>query len=155
MSAAVPRRHAARLRFLRELLGYGGVAVIALAADAALLWFGVTRLRLPAQPCAALSFTAGAVVAWWLSTRVVFSQHRLRHRGLELLIFTALGTVGLAINALVLFVTLRGLGWTLLAGKACSAGATFSGNFLLRRQLLFTARPARGGAPALDRGART
>jgi len=142
MPVTFRRPSAAHLRFVRELVGYGVVAVIALATDTGLLWLGIRRLGLPAQLTAAVSFTAGAVVAWWLSTRIVFSQHRLHRSGVELLAFTALGTVGLAINAVVLHLTLQTLHWPLIDSKICSAVATFSGNFLLRRQLLFTARAA-------------
>ena len=49
----------------------------------------------------------------------------------------SLGLVGLALNALVLFVTVSRLGMDLMFGKGVAAGCTFIANFALRRQLLF------------------
>jgi putative flippase GtrA len=92
---------------------------------------------------ATLSFLAGAAVAYVLSVRFVFSEHRLHNRKLEFAGFVLLGLVGVAINSLVLFVTVGRLGMDLAVAKVIAAGCTFLANFALRRQLLFhTARTA-------------
>jgi len=79
---------------------------------------------------------AGASVAYALSVRFVFSAHRLCDRRLEFTWFVALGLVGVAINLLVLYVTVGRLGVDLVFAKAMAACCTFCANFTLRRQLL-------------------
>jgi putative flippase GtrA len=93
---------------------------------------------------ATVSFLAGATVAYVLSVRFVFSAHRLHDRRLEFTSFVLLGLFGVAINLLVMFVTVGRLGMDLLYAKAVAACFTFVANFLLRRQLLFRT----GAAPA-------
>ena len=90
----------------------------------------------------ALSFTAGATIAYWLSVRFVFSAHRLRNRKLEFVSFVLLGLAGLAVNSLALFIAVGKLGIDLLLAKGLAAGCTFFINFTLRRQLLFHTRAA-------------
>ncbi len=116
---------------------YAAASAVALAADAGLLLL-LTRFAgwqyLLAGTC---SFVAGASVAYALSVQFVFSSHRLHSRKLEFAGFVALGLVGLAVNALVLFVAVSQLGMALLVAKLLAAGCTFVTNFALRRQLLF------------------
>ncbi|HTP40324.1 MAG TPA: GtrA family protein [Steroidobacteraceae bacterium] len=130
-------------KLCRDLVGYGLVSALALALDAGLLLALTRYAGLHYQLAAALSFSAGALLAWWLSSRWVFSQHQLANRGTELLAFVGLGLVGLVVNAAVLGLAVQWLHWPLLAGKFLAVGGTFFCNFILRRQLLFTAHEVR------------
>jgi putative flippase GtrA len=107
---------ASKLRAVRELLGYGAASAIA--------------------------FMSGGLIAYTLSVRFVFQQHRIRRRSLELTCFLAPGTVGIGVNALVLSLAIEVAGIGLLAAKICAAGCTFATNFALRRNLLFAADAA-------------
>jgi putative flippase GtrA len=130
-------------KLAQDLFGYGAVSALALVVDTGLLLTLTRYGHLHYQIAASLSFTAGALVAWWLSSRFVFSHHQLAGRGTELLAFLGLGLVGLGVNALVLGLAVQWLKWPLLAGKSVAIAGTFLCNFALRRQLLFTTRPSR------------
>jgi putative flippase GtrA len=125
---------------LNEAAKYAAVSAIALVADTGLL-LGLTRYGgWQYLPASAVSFMAGAIIAYLLSVRFVFHAHRLSSRGLEFGGFVVIGLVGVAVNMLVLFVTHGKLGMDLVLGKGVAAGCTFLTNFALRRQLLFRAR---------------
>jgi putative flippase GtrA len=130
------------LRLLSEAAKYAAASAVALAVDYALL-LGLTHYAgWDYRIAATVSFLAGASVAYALSVRFVFSAHRLHSRSLEFTWFVALGLVGVAINLLVLYVTVGRFGMGLVYAKAVAACCTFSANFALRRQLLFRAAPA-------------
>ena len=122
----------------RQVIGYGIASAVALGADAGLL-YALTRYAhwdyLPASAC---SFTTGAFVAYALSIRLAFHSHRLRNRWLEILSFVLLGLAGLAVNSLAMFIAVSKLGLMVLPAKALAAVCTFTANFIVRRQLLFT-----------------
>jgi len=124
-----------------ELAGYGVASICALAVDMTLLWILVQYLSVGYVLAATLSFLAGATVAYSLSVRLAFKEHRLSDRRAEFLSFVALGTVGLAINAAIVAVSVKYLGLHYLIAKCGAAGCTFICNFALRRQVLFV-RPA-------------
>jgi len=130
---------------LRQLLGYGGASVIALAMDVSLLELLVQACGWHYIPAAITAFISGGIVAYILSVRFVFEQHRVRNRALELVLFLALGFAGVAVNTLVLSLAIEIAGIGLLAAKFCAAACTFATNFALRRNLLFatnaTSRP--------------
>ena len=83
------------------------------------------------------AFLGGAVVAYELSVRLAFKQHRLESRRKEFASFVAIGVVGLAVNAAVIFVMVRYAGLHYLIAKCVAAGCTFFCNFVARRQILF------------------
>jgi putative flippase GtrA len=75
-----------------------------------------------------------------LSITMVFDQRRLADRRLEFLSFAAIGGIGLAINAGVMFLAVSYAGVHYLVAKCIAAGFTFAFNFIARRQLLFQKR---------------
>ena len=122
-----------------ELAGYAVASVAALAVDMGLLAALTSLLGWHYLPSSALSFTAGGVVAYALSVRLAFRFHHISNKGVELISFIALGTVGLLVNSLVMWIAVARLGMAVIASKACAAACTFTVNFLLRRQMLFAA----------------
>jgi putative flippase GtrA len=131
-------------RLLRELLGYGAASALALAVDIALLAGLVELAGWHYVAASVVAFICGSLVAYTLSVRFVFQQHRVRRRSLEFTCFLALGTVGIAVNTLVLSLAIEVAGIGLLVAKICAAGCTFATNFALRRNLLFAADAATG-----------
>ena len=129
----------AQSRFMRELLGYTLASAAALAVDVSLLTFLVQITGWHYLPASIVAFVTGAWVAYGLSIHFVFRSHRIRNRSLELGCFVALGSAGLAVNSLTLFIAISKAGLGLLTAKMLGAGCTFATNFALRRQLLFTA----------------
>ena len=126
--------------FLQEAQGYCAASLCALGVDMAILWILVHFFSWRYLAAATASFLVGAVVAYRLSVRLAFKQHRLRDRRAEFVSFVAIGTAGLAINAGVIAVAVRYFGLHYIIAKCVAAGFTFTCNFLARRQLLFVRR---------------
>jgi putative flippase GtrA len=125
---------------LKEAFGYAAASGCALLIDIAVLWGLVHFLSVGYLTAATISFLAGAVVAYQLSVKIAFKRHRLRIRELEFIYFVAIGGIGLVVNAIVIFFAVAYLGLHYLAAKCLAAGFTFSCNFILRRQILFSER---------------
>jgi putative flippase GtrA len=125
---------------LKEAAGYGAASGCALLVDFVVLWGLVHFLSVGYLTAATISFFAGAMVAYHLSVKIAFKQHRLRIRELEFICFVAIGGIGLAVNILVIFIGVTYLGLHYLAAKCLAAGFTFSCNFIARRQILFSVR---------------
>ena len=127
--------------WIPELLGYGLASGVALLADMGLLTGLVKLAHWPYLAAASLAFIAGAAVAYVLSVRFVFHHRHSVRRTVEFSSFVGLGLAGLVVNAGVMFVAVSAAGIALVPAKLLAAGATFTTNFTLRRQLLFA--PAR------------
>jgi putative flippase GtrA len=127
---------------LQQVVGYGAASACALAADVTLLWLLVRFCGWGYLSAATASFISGAFVAYALSLRLAFHQHRLADQRLEFVSFVAIGTAGLAINAAVISLAVRYLGLHYLLAKCLAAGFTFFCNFFARRQILFVRQSA-------------
>jgi putative flippase GtrA len=121
----------------KEAVGYAAASACALLVDMTTLWILVHFLDWGYMVASATSFLGGAVVAYELSIRLAFKHHRLESRSKEFATFVAIGVVGLAVNAAVIFVLVRYAGLHYLIAKSVAAGCTFSCNFVARRQMLF------------------
>ena len=127
---------------IKEAIGYGAASAGALVVDMTILWVLVRFFAWGYLAAASTSFLAGAVVAYALSLKLAFKQHRLRNQRVEFISFVAIGTAGLAINAGVISLAVRYLGLHYLLAKCVAAGFTFMCNFVARRQLLFVSHSA-------------
>lgn len=125
---------------LKEGFGYLVASGCALVVDVTILWILVQYFSWPYLAAATTSFIAGVAVAYAFSVKLVFKQRRLADRRAEFVSFAALGAVGLAINAAVIFLTVKFLGLHYLIAKCMAAGFTFVCNFVSRRQFLFVER---------------
>jgi putative flippase GtrA len=121
-----------------ELFGYGIASAVALGVDMGILKALVSWVGWNYLVAATISFTAGAVVAYILSVRLAFGSRRVTNRSIELLVFVALGIVGLVVNAAVIWACVSLVGLVVLQAKLVAAVGTFLTNFTLRRALLFT-----------------
>ncbi len=120
-----------------QLFRYTFVGGASFAVDF-LLMVGLTELcGLYYLASATLSFLAGLLVNYAMSKAWVFSRSRIRQKGIEFLLFAAIGVVGLALNYLLLkFITeWTGLHYTL--SKIITAAIVYLYNFLARKYLLF------------------
>lgn len=130
------------LRALHELFGYAVASGIALSVDVSMLALLAGPGGWHYLPASIVAFISGGLVAYTLSVKFVFQQHRVARRSLEVIGFVALGVIGVAINSLVLWLAIQVAGIGLLVAKFCAAGCTFATNFALRRRLLFTVNAA-------------
>jgi putative flippase GtrA len=126
-------------RLLPQLIRYGLASGVALGFDMGTL-IALTHIGMPYLPAAALGFTVGAMVAYLLSIRFVFSTHLIHNRALEFGTFLVLGIAGLLVTTLVMRIAVGSFGTNLIAAKCVAACGTFGTNFALRRQVLFRTR---------------
>lgn len=122
---------------LKEACGYGAASGCALIVDVAILWMLVRFYSWHYLAAATISFLAGASVAYVLSVRLAFKQHRLRDRHAEFIGFVMIGVAGLALNAAIMSLAVRYFGLNFLLAKCVAAACTFTCNFVARRQILF------------------
>jgi putative flippase GtrA len=127
-------------KLLREALGYGAASLCALTVDMGILWTLVHFFSWEYLAAATASFLAGAVVAYLLSVKIAFKEHRLRDRRAEFASFVGIGTIGIAVNAGVMSMAVRYFGLHYIIAKCVAAGFTFTCNFAVRRQMLFVRR---------------
>jgi putative flippase GtrA len=130
------------MRLLRDATRYGAVSAVSLAVNMAILLVLVQLLHWGNLIAATTSFIAGAFVAYGLSVRFVFTQHRLRNRRAECVTFIAIGAIGLAVNTGLIYLATERLGLHILVANGVAAGCSFACNFLARRQILFLATDA-------------
>jgi len=134
-------------QLVRDAILYSAASGVALAVDVGLLWVLVERFGLYYLAAATMSFVAGTVVVYVLSTGYIFRQRRVDDRRIEFSVFAAIGALGVLVNLAVLKLAVDAFHVHYLVGKLASVVFTFSLNFGLRRTLLFTA-PGQRRMPA-------
>ena len=127
---------------VREASRYLLASGCAFCVDIGVLWILVQYFSWGYIAAATASFLSGIVVGYLLSIGMVFNYRRLESQRIEFLSFTAIGGVGLVINATVIYLAVKYFGVYYLIAKCVAAGFTFAFNFIARRQMLFVRRPA-------------
>jgi len=127
-------------KMLRQAAAYGAASLCALSVDMGILWALVHFFSWKYLFAATVSFLAGVLVAYVLSVRFAFKEHRLEDRRAEFAAFAAIGALGVVINAGVMSIAVRYFGLHYIIAKCVAAGVTFTCNFVTRRQMLFSRR---------------
>jgi putative flippase GtrA len=126
----------AERRGLARYLLVGGLSA---CIDIGLFLLFAQVLGLPYLPVATATFVIATLANYFLSVRFVFkSGHRFGQKHEILLVFAVSG-VGLALNALILWLCVEWGHFPLLVGKLAATGTLFFWNFLARRFLVFGA----------------
>ena len=86
---------------------------------------------------ATISFIAGLVVNYLLSTSWIFRKSKLVNRWTEFVIYSAIGVVGLGMNALFLYVFTDCLHIYYMLSKIITAAMVMLWNFFARKIILF------------------
>jgi putative flippase GtrA len=119
---------------------YFAAAAIAFAVDFG-SYMGLIHLAgvhyLSAAP---LGFALGVATIYALSIRWVFSHRRLADSRMEFALFAAIGIAGMALNQLMIYAGVEGLGLSYALAKILSAAVAFGFNFCARKIFLFTKR---------------
>lgn len=123
---------------LREFLLYFAASAAALALDTTVFTLSL-RLGVHLAVAACFGFSLGLMLIYTISTRHVFSQHRLTDRRHEFALFALIGLAGLLLTEALLWLLVTQLGMPPIAAKLSSACGVFLFNFALRKALLFTA----------------
>ncbi|MFV0280936.1 MAG: GtrA family protein [Rhodoblastus sp.] len=125
-----------------DAIAYGAASVVALAVDWGSLVGLTSVFHVDYLAAACIAFSLGLIVAYLLSVRVVFKDRsRYGARG-EIVGFLVTGVIGLALNQVLIFAFVGGLGLPVAIAKAPTVAFVFTFNFLSRRLLLFYGRSA-------------
>lgn len=126
---------------MREFIAYFAASIVALGVDVAVLALLVTKMGVGPLTAACISFLTGAVALYFISTSLVFGYRRYDDARIEFTLFIAIGILGFAINAVVIYLLAEKLRLHFLLAKAVAAACTFGANYLLRQTFLFSAVP--------------
>jgi putative flippase GtrA len=126
------------LSLLREATMYLLASAVALGVDFGLSVALIRWVGTPYQVAAAVGFLSGLLTVYALSTSWVFGERAVQSRFQEFLIFSAIGIVGLLLNAFILYLGVTVMKYKFEYAKGMSVAIVFSFNFIMRKALLFT-----------------
>lgn len=121
-------------QFLRYIVA-GGLAFV---CDISALWVMTEHLGIHYLISASLAFLLGLAVNYLICVGFIFEYRASVNSLHEFALFTAVGLLGLALNALILFGLTEGLALHYLTSKLFSAAVVLLFNFSARRHLLFS-----------------
>lgn len=124
----------------RQMIRYVAAGGIAFVADFTTLVAAVQLLHLHYLVAATLGFLVGVVVCYALSLRWAFDEHSYRSRTLEMVLFAAIGVVGLVLNNFVMWGLVEFVHLSYPAAKVVAAAFVLVFNFAARRSILFSKR---------------
>jgi len=125
-------------RIVVDLFKYGIVSLGALALDAGTMVFLNKALGVNYLVAAAIGFTSGLGLVYWLSIRYVFGDIRRLRPSREIFGFLVTGLIGLLLNEILMKTFVEHVGLTVPVAKIPTAGLVFLFNFTARRMLLFS-----------------
>jgi putative flippase GtrA len=131
-------RHGGVGRIFVDLVRYGIASVGALALDAGTMLFLNKALGVNYLVAAAVGFTSGLALVYWLSVRYVFGDIRRLRPSQEILGFLVTGLIGLLLNEILMSMFVERVGLSVALAKIPTAGFVFLFNFSARRVLLFS-----------------
>ena len=123
--------------WIAQLIRYVFVGGGAFCVDYGLLYlctdFGHVHYLLSAT----LSFIAGLIVNYVLSTKWIFTKSRISNSLIEFVIYAIIGVVGLVLNDLLMYIFTDRLYIHYLISKLITAVIVMGWNFIGRRTILF------------------
>ena len=124
-----------------EFARYFAAGLVALCVDFA-LYVGLTELAgWHYLFSATAAFCVGLTTVYLFSVFWVFRERRFKRRSHEFLLFAAIGVIGLALTAGVLYVLTDSLGLDYRVSKIAAVGLVFMFNFVCRKLFLFRTAP--------------
>ncbi len=123
--------------FIIKLFLYGLSSGAALVADFGLLTLLVEKFSMYYLYAAAIGFSAGCVVNYFVSIYFVFEDRSGNSQAFTATLFVLVGVGGLLLNQLILYVGVDLLSTDYRLSKVASAGIVFWFNFLIRGFFVF------------------
>jgi len=120
-----------------QLFRYTFVGGFAFVIDFGLLFSLTEYLKVYYLIAAAISFSVGVFVNYFLSVTWVFSAHSLSSKTAEFTIFVLIGIGGLGLNELFIWLFTSVCGIYYLMSKLMSTVFVYLWNFFARKYLLF------------------
>lgn len=124
-----------------QLFRYLFVGGFAFVVDYSLLFILTEYFHLHYLASATISFIAGLLVNYFLSTHWIFRHSKLKNKSLEFFIFAFIGIVGLLLNNLLLFILTDYLHLHYMLSKLITAAIVMGWNFTGRKLILFKDKP--------------
>lgn len=120
-----------------QLFRYTIVGGVSFLVDYALLFTLTEYLHLHYLLSATISFVAGLVVNYLISTSWIFRHSKLKSRSSEFMIYGVIGVIGLLLNNLLLYVFTDWMGIHYMFSKLITAVLVMGWNFMGRKFILF------------------
>ena len=120
-----------------QLIRYTFVGGFAFIVDFFLLWFLTDICHIHYLISASLSFLAGLIINYLISTRWVFDKSKVSNKKLEFLFFGLIGVVGLGLNDLLIWLLTDFSKFHYLVSKIIAVFLVYLWNFFARKYLLY------------------
>ena len=121
-----------------QLFRYCFVGGLAFLVDYGLLVFFTEVVGLHYLISATISFIAGLVVNYLLSTSWIFRKSKLENKWAEFIIFAIIGVIGLGLNNLLLYLFTDKVNIHYMISKLLTTAIVMIWNFGARKFILFT-----------------
>ena len=112
-------------------------SILSFAIDFFLLALLVENFNIYYLLSGSISFIIGTSVLYLFSTFWIFPNRKFKHKKYEYITFLLLGTIGLCLNAILLFAFTEIIGLYYLLSKIIAGALIFFINFALRKLILF------------------
>lgn len=120
-----------------QFIRYTFVGGFAFIVDFFLLWFFTEICNIHYLVSATLSFIAGLITNYLISTKWVFNKSKVNNKKLEFLFFALIGVVGLIFNNLFIWLLTDYSGMYYLVSKVIVVFLVYLWNFFARKYLLY------------------
>mgnify|MGYP001067556874 FL=1 len=127
-------------RLLIYLFSYTLVGGLAFVVDLVLLFVLTEYAHWHYLVSATLSFLAGLLVNYILSTQWIFRSSKIKNKKIEFILFGLIGVIGLGLNNVLLYFFTDLIGLYYMLSKLITAVLVYAWNFLGRRYFLFNAK---------------
>lgn len=117
----------------RQSIQYFWVALVGLVVDFGTLMLFTELVGWNYLASAALGFTAGLVVNFFLSERFVFQDPSIANPRIRFMLYAIIGAVGLGLLSLLMWVLVDLFGVSYIVAKVLATVVVYTWNFLVRR----------------------
>ena len=123
-----------------QLFRYTLVGGLAFVVDFGLLFFLTEYVRLHYLISATISFLAGLLVNYVISTQWIFRDSKIKNKKVEFILFGLIGVIGIILNNVIIYLFTDVVGLYYMLSKLVTAIIVYMWNFLGRRYFLFNAK---------------
>ena len=123
-----------------QLFRYTLVGGLAFVVDFGLLFFLTEYVRLHYLISATISFLAGLLVNYVISTQWIFRDSNIKNKKVEFILFGLIGVIGIILNNVIIYLFTDVVGLYYMLSKLVTAIIVYMWNFLGRRYFLFNAK---------------
>ena len=123
-----------------QLFRYTLVGGLAFVVDFGLLFFLTEYVCLHYLISATISFLAGLLVNYVISTQWIFRDSKIKNKKVEFILFGLIGVIGLILNNVLIYLFTDVVGLYYMLSKLVTAIIVYMWNFLGRRYFLFNAK---------------